>query len=983
MLPNGKTQVCPGRKIIIPQKDDSSFTDSAEGTPVNFSSTTSLSDETLQYPVKDKGAKDCTAKGMNKQEFLDDEAKRIEDLRIFSHFHKPNRMNYLPEIQMNRTTKHVVPTQRLLLQSKEVADRVASQRNRDQSPNQQKKRQSQGRKLELPVIKQNAEGDLNASSQKGNTSHQKLDRNCFCDDENENDEAMTRKNRKQTRETSRNPLSRSMTNIGRTENSQGKPRGFQRIKQNLIKDESQGCCSLSSSLSSLSDAEFEEQKSKAQQIWYKNRHNRTLNAAQQTKSASVHIQYEEPSSPSSVSMDSEDDLLQKCITSAMPKQRRKLAARKKKAENSHKEKHKAFDGWDIDEEMDSDDTAWDKDSDLNSVEWQAIQEGANCVVTGLQASKSQEPSSEETESVLSFMSTSSFTPKERKFAKDKKANKPLDFAQRKPVPNLPVVFRGRTVIYTPKKETAPSQRPPLRKVPTKADAPKNPNLAQHRSKSLHRLGRPQDAELSLPKRSSTPPPRIPKSSSSGSSQSSTPSKQSQKKITSPTQINKSIQKKNVSPAGSPPERKGRSPVVNQNEKSPPPKTQKSPVRIPFMQSSARPRPLSPLVTNQGAGKQSNPGGGKRISASNRFELVRMTSVHSSGGESDRNGFLRQLTFIKESKTVLRRDGTTPSMSGSHSGSPRRAVPGASAVFLCSSRCQELKAAVQTQRRGQVKGSNQGLQKQSTTLSRATSSERDLSTRRPGRRTSSESPCRVAQRNGRASGVRQQQEDTFKRHASSPSINLLSRVTSRSSLRSSSSDSSGKAKSEDDTKRKVQRSRLNDRVTWRRIRDEDVPQILKSTLPANALPLVPSPDGEKPTLPALPGKLPTILLASRQTSDATVQTEDFSNKINSSTSPTAENAAAISEEVARLVLLRKISANSGSNLQDGDSDGSLRSVSTGTSDNHMGGVHFRQGSPSKAVRITPFNYTPSPMACSRDAQNQAATVSEKPAGKSES
>lgn len=1006
MLPNGKTQICPGRRIVIPQKDvkydDSSFTDSAEGTPVNFSSTTSLSDETLKYPVKERGANDCTAKGMNKQEVLDDEAKRIEDLRIFSHFHKPNRMTYPPEIQVNRTTKHVVPTQRVLMQSKEVADRVASQRNRDQSPNQQKRRQGPGpvRTLELPVIKQNTDSNLNVRSRKGILRHSSED---VYDDENEKGEAMKRMSRKQIREASRNTLSRSMTNIGRIDNSQGKSRGFHRIKQNLIKDESIGCYSLSSSLSSLSDAEFEDHKSKAQQIWYKNRHNKTLNMAQQTKTLNIHSQYEEPSSPSSVSMDSEDDLLQKCITSAMPKQRRKLAARKKKAENTHKQK--ACDGWDMDEEMDSDDTAWDKDSDLNSVEWRAIQEGANCVVTGLQASKSQEPSSEETESVLSFMSTSSFTPKERKFAKDKKANKPLDFAQRKPVPNLPVVFRGRTVIYTPKKETAPSQRPPPRRVPSKSDAPKNPSLAQHRSKSLHRLGHPQDIELSLPKRSSTPPPRIPKSSSSGSSQSSTPSKHSQKKITSPTQTNKNIQKKNTSPtssppASSPPERKGRSPVVNQNEKSPPPKTQKSPVRIPFMQTSVRPRPLSPLVTNQGTGRPTNQANGKRVPPGSRLELVRMTSVHSSGGESDRNGFLRQLTFIKESKTPLRRDGSARNTPGSQNGSPRRAAPAASAVFLCSSRCQELKAAVQTQRRVQVKGPGQAQQvqrpedrqRQTSTVSRATSSERDLSARRPGRRTSSESPCRVAQRNGpgRVSGARQQQDkETFKRHASSPSINILSRVTSRSSLRSSSSDSSGRAKSEDDTKKKGQRSasRLNDRVTWRRIRDEDVPQILKSTLPANALPLVPSPDGEKPKLPALPGKLPTILLASRKTSDATVQTEDFSsNKTNSSTSPSAEAAQVISEEVARLALLRKISAASGSNLQDGDSDGSLRStVSTGTSDSHVGGVvHFRQGSPSKAARVSPFNYTPSPMTCClQDAQSQAATINEKSGEKTES
>lgn len=1011
MLPNGKTQMYPGRRIVIPQKDfkfdDSSFTDSAEGTPVNFSSTTSLSDETLQYPVKERGAKDCTAKGMSKQEMLKDEAKRIEDLRIFSHFHKHNRINYPPEIQMNRTTKHVIPTQRVLMQSKEVADRVASQRNREQSPNQQKKRQCQGpaRNLELPVIKQNIQGNLNAGSQKGNTifrqmTHSSEDSNDFYDDEK--DEAIKQTNRKQMRDASRNTVSKSMTNLGKIDNAQAKPRGFHRIKQNLIKDESPACYSLSSSLSSLSDADFEDDKSKAQQIWYKNRQNKTLHMVQQTRPMTIHGQYEEPSSPSSVSMDSEDDLLQKCITSAMPKQRRKLAARKKKAENSQKQK--ASDVWNMDEEMDSDDTAWDKDSDLNSVEWRAIQEGANCVVTELQASKS---SSEETESVLSFMSTSSFTPKERKFAKDKKANKPLDFAQRKPVPNLPVVFRGRTVIYTPQKETAPSQRPPPRKVPTKTDAPKNPNLAQHRSKSLHRLGCPQDAELSLPKRSSTPPPRIPKSSSSGSSQSSTPSKQSQK-ITSPIQTNKSIQKKNATsayslPACTPPERKGRSPVVNQNEKSPPPKTQKSPVRIPFMQNAVKqPRPLSPLVTNQITSRQTNQVNGKKVLPTNRFDLVRMTSVHSSGGESDRSGFLRQLTFIKEKKTGLRRDGSACNMPRSQNGSPRRAVPGASAVYLCSSRCQELKAAVQPPRRVQVKDQGQahqvqkpdpGLQKQTTTLSRATSSERDPSSRRPARRTSSESPCRVAQRNGpgRVSGTRQQQDkDNFKRHASSPSINILSRVTSRSSLRSSSSDSSGRAKSEDDTKQKGQRStRLNDRITWRRIRDEDVPQILKTTLPANALPLVPSPDGEKPKTPALPGKLPTILLASRKTSDATVQTEDFTNnKTNSSTSPTVEAAPVISEEVARLTLLRKISATSGSNVQDAELDGSLKSHSTisiGTSDTHVGGVvHFRQGSPSKAARVTPFNYTPSPIACSlQDTPSQATAINEKPGEKSES
>ncbi|XP_056894454.1 adenomatous polyposis coli protein 2 isoform X2 [Takifugu flavidus] len=982
MFPNGKTQMCPGRKVIVSHKDlkldDSSLTDSAEGTPGNFSTTTSLSDDTLQYPVKHRGSKDCLSTSIIKEQELDDE-KRIEDLRIFSHFHKLNRTNN-PGTQKNR---HITPTQRVLMQSKEVADRVASQRNRDRSPNQQKNRPCQDlvRNLALPVI---MKSDQDAGFQKRNIICKKIahflhDTNYVCDDSNANSDAFGQTTRKQTREA-------NAANTGKKENSQGKHRGFQRIKQSLLKDESMEGYSLSSSLSSLSDAEFEAGKSKAQQTWYKNRQNKTLNAVQQTKPVSIHSQYEEPSSTSSVSMDSEDDLLQKCITSAMPKQRRKHAARKKKAMNSDKGK-KALDAWKLEEELDSDDA----DSDLNSVEWRAIQEGANCVVTGLQASKSQEPSSEETESVISFMSTSSFTPKERKFCKDKKSNKPLDFAQRKPVPNFPVVFRGRTVIYTPRKETAPSQRPPPTKLTTSSDPPKNPNLAQHRSKSLHRLGHSQDMDLALPKRSSTPPPRMQKSSSSGSSQTSTPSKQ--KKTTSLSGTNKTIPKKGVTPTNGPPaaERTAGA-ALNSDEKPSTPKTQKSPVRIPFMQNAVKPRPLSPLVTNQTAGKPANMVHGKVVSPASRLELLRMTSA---GRESDRNGFLRQMTFIKESKTVQKHDSAKCSMFRSQKRPLHPTGSGAAAVFLCSSRCQELKAAVQTQRRTQVKDQGQpqrvkrpdpGLQQQAT-LSRATSSERYRNTRGLSRRTSSESPCRLAKQSkaGTVSGVRQQQDkDTFKRHASSPSINILSRVTSRSSLRSSSSDSSSRAKSEDETKKYGQKSRVLDRATWRRIRDEDVPHILKSTLPANALPLVASPEGDQPKLQAPLGKLPTILLASRKTSDATVQTEDFSNKISSSTSPTVEVGPEIAEETVRPAPLRNEGTTSGNNLQDGDSDCLLKSLSNasmGTPDNHAGGsgpVYFRQGTPSKSARITPFNYTPNPLACSKSAQNQAAKTNEKQA-----
>lgn len=144
-------------------------------------------------------------------------------------------------------------------------------------------------------------------------------------------------------------------------------------------------------------------------------------------------------------------------------------------------------------------------------------------------------------------------------------------------------------------------------------------------------------------------------------------------------------------------------------------------------------------------------------------------------------------------------------------------------------------------------------------------------------------------------------------------------------------------------------------------------------------------------PPLPGKLPTITLASRKTSDATVQTEDYSaNKTNSSTSPTIDKGLSITEETAKIALPKKIVVF-GNTLQDGDSDGSLKNYSTAstatfqsTESTHSSGVgHFRQSSPSKAVRVTPFNYIPSPMVgCSPQTQGQATTMFEKTVDKHE-
>lgn len=1027
---NNNNQLCSGQKVGMSSKDihhdDSSYTDSAEGTPVYFSSTTSLSDETLQYPIKVKGSRDWRSRNKETQELIDTEAKRIEELRLFSHFHKSSKTASQSEIvtnQMSKTIKHMTPTQRLLMQSKEMAAKMTQQRFQSQSPVRQIQRQGQSLSQSMPHIalpnrKQSKEvyqsqKSYSRSKAQENTTFQSMRHPAakkeamYCNDMTNSDGAMTRSRQKQVNNNKNNAGLHYANTKGRVDNFQR--HGFQRIKQNLIMEEAPPCYSLSSSLSSLSDVEMFEEQGKTQHVKMRNKYNAMSSTGQCTlKTMQGQNNYEDNTSPSSVSLDSEDDLLLKCITSAMPKQKKKQSTRKRKAEAKQKQKtaHKDTGHWDPDDDLDSEETASDKDSDLNSVEWRAIQEGANTIITKLQASKSQEPSSE-SDSVLSFISGSSFTPKpdisKRVVKENKKANKPLDFAPRKPVPNFPVVFRGRTVIYTPKKEKTLSQRPPPKKVTPKSDGPKNPSLAQHRSRSLHRLGHLSDStQFSLPKRSSTPPARIPKSSSSGSSQSSTPSRQPQKKISPSTQTVKQNQKTVNSDPDSPPDKKRGSSISNQNTRSADSKTQKSPVRIPFMQNASnQSRSISPLVNNQltNISRQNSQLSGKRISPANRLDLVRMTSVHSGSGESDHNGFRRQLTFIKESRQNAPCSRSVPT--SSHV-SPRRTCPGAPAVFLCSSRCQELKPTVQGPRRnmkgpeGPRNAHEHGLLKKTVALPRANSSDTNFIVKRPARRTSSESPSRMPQRPVREPTVRATREDTFKRYSSSPSINILSRVTSRSSLRSSSSDSSVRAKSEKDTKQRQNRAgsrNTNNKVTWRRIRDEDIPQILKSTLPPTALPLVPSPEGHKPMPPPMPGKLPTITLISRKTSDAIVQTEDLStNKTNSSTSPTIENGSMISEEVAKMAILRRISLASGNNLQDGDSDGSLKNYSTASTStfqsvdsSHSGVIGpFRQSAPSKSARVTPFNYVPSPMVyCSQETQSQATTISEKSGEKLES
>uniref|UniRef100_A0A8C4XHZ7 APC regulator of WNT signaling pathway 2 n=1 Tax=Erpetoichthys calabaricus TaxID=27687 RepID=A0A8C4XHZ7_ERPCA len=997
-------------------QDDSSFTDSADLTPVNFSSAASLSDETLHYSVKD----DFKSKRKGRQDFLLPGQKGMQEALSYPHFLKSANAAGSTDVvaqQGKMVGRKGNATRGTYPQAKDGPS--VSSLSRDRSPAQSSQAQTQAQpkdlhKLNLPIIKPKSTLVEKQHNDQSNLAFPSFCHTtpteeavyCFYDTELMGPE-ISESSKKPTKEASRVVPTKPGACV--------KTQGFTwhkgvsgRVPHTNIMDETPPCYSLSSSLSSLSDMDLDEQHGKIPQIWSKYKHQHQ--GAPKVPTGRTQNDDEEDSSLSSVSLDSEDDLLHKCITSAMPKQNWLHLGRRKKngrKEKSGKTSGNILEDWGSPKDNSGEGES-DKDSDLNSMEWQAIQEGANSVVTRLKAaSHGKEPDSD-VDSVLSFISglsmgsTLQMTREKREGRQEEKerkerskilkktesrdSRKPLDFVQRKPVPNLPVVFRGRTVIYMPnmKKTADASPRTDPKKTSPKTETPmKNPSLAQQRSRSLHRLGQPHEkSELSLPKRSSTPPARMSKVSSSGSSRNSTPSRHPQKKLTSPSP---SLESKPSKTTPSPVERKTNgtapcsSPKTTAGTKSPAhKKTQKSPVRIPFMQvkQSSQTKVISPFAGNQtGCGPKQTPQvTAKRGLNASRVELVRMSTAR----DSERSGFLRQLTFIKESPSLIRQRAAMPSSRSvptSQCASPRKTQSGTPAVFLCSSRCQDLKP---------LKTAHQSKAKEAE-IPRGMSAERNSAVTHPARRTNSESPSRIIQK--KPTGTWQKDKQTFKRHSSSPHIDTLKRASSPCSVvsSSSSSESSGKMKSMRDgtPAGKIQKppqvySHPSSKVTWRRIKDEDVPHILKSTLPSTALPLAPSPTDGHRQLPPTIQKHATFVHPPRKTSDATVQTEDFSTtRINSSTSPNIERVPIFGETAAKCSLYRKISVARGDGLlvpdvNSGDKAVSFKGCSGEAPAAGMG--LFRQSSPSRAVRVTPFNYIPSPMACGNKSQCTRVPIS---------
>ncbi|XP_063085041.1 adenomatous polyposis coli protein 2 isoform X2 [Cavia porcellus] len=916
--------------VPAPAQDDDSGTDSAEGTPVNFSSAASLSDETLQGPPRDPP-------------------------RALADRQRP-RGQAAPSRQASGHWPKAGGASRSVEQTRGGGrSRAGLELPLSQSPGTRPDREGP------QVGRSRGDGGLQSLCLTTPTEEAVY---CFYDSE---EEPLA----------SKVPPPRRASAIPRAQKRE-RPEGPKetqtlskavppaRAPPRLIVDETPPCYSLSSSASSLSEPEPSERPAPC-----------STRGREPVVTKDLGPGSGRESSPSPRT---EEELLRRCIGSAMPRRRpQALGSRRRKPRTARSDPRPAQEPQECAEPV----VGCDPASDLDSVEWQAIQEGANSIVTWLHqaAAAANVEASSESDSLLSLVSglsmgsplQSSKHRKGRQAGTGAEAGGTHRSEKRCPAPakssgstrspggpekprgtqktrsGEPAVLRGRTVIYVPNPtpRTQPKGTSGPRATHKKMGASgtpqpdtsaKTPSPGQQRSRSLHRPGKISElATLSHPPRSATPPARLAKTPSSSSSQTSPASQPLPRKSPLATPTAGPLPGPGNSPV---PKTPARALLAKQH------KTQKSPVRIPFMQRPARrgPPPLARGAPESVPRGRTGPDGGPGVHG-NRLGLVRVASARSSCSESsDRSGFRRQLTFIKESPGGLlrRRRSELSSIEAAASTTPgassRRGRPALPAVFLCSSRCDELRAPRQ----------------------QPPAPQRSPATSRPGpgprapRRTSSESPSRLPVR---APAPR---PEAVKRYASLPHISVARRPEGTAAAAAARVPADAARRSSDGEARPLPRVAAPG-TTWRRIRDEDVPHILRSTLPATALPLRgPSPDEGPAGGPQ------------RKTSDAVVQTEEVAApKTNSSTSPSQE---------ARALPAAPAPAPGGPAPplgSDVDGPAPTKAPAVPPFVHEALGVAVggfpasRHGSPSRAARVPPFNYVPSPMAAPAATSDSAA------------
>ncbi|XP_066238113.1 adenomatous polyposis coli protein isoform X9 [Saccopteryx leptura] len=670
--------------------------------------------------------------------------------------------------------------------------------------------------------------------------------------------------------------------------------------QNFAIENTPVCFSRNSSLSSLSDIDQENNNNKENEPIKKTEPPDSQGEPSKPQASgyapkSFHVEdtpvcFSRNSSLSSLSIDSEDDLLQECISSAMPK--KKKPSRLKGDNEKPGPKNM---GGILAEDLTLDlkdiqrpDSEHGLSPDSENFDWKAIQEGANSIVSSLHQAAAaaclSRQASSDSDSILSLKSGISLgspfhlTPdqEEKPFTSNKgprilkpgekstleakkiesenkgikggkkvfkslitgkiRSNSEVSSQLKQPLQaNIPSISRGRTMIHIPGVRNSSSSTSPVSKKgpPLKTPASKSPSEGQAATTSPRGAKPSVKSELSPVTRHTSQQTGSNKGSSRSGSRDSTPSRPAQQPLSRPMQ---SPGRNSISP--------GRNGISPPNKLSQLPRTSSPSTASTKSSGSGKMAYTSPgrqlsqqnLTKQSGLSKngssiprsESASKGLNQMNNSNgsnkKVELSRMSSTKSSGSESDRSErpvLVRQSTFIKEAPSpTLRRKLEESASFESLSPSSRPDSPTRSQAQTPVLSPSLPDMSLSTHSSVQAGGWRKLPPNLSPTV--------EYNDGRPAKRhdiarSHSESPSRLPiNRSG-----------TWKRehskHSSSlPRVSTWRRTGSSSSILSASSESSEKAKSEDEKHvncisgtKQTKENQVPTKGTWRKIKESEI------------------------------------------------------------------------------------------------------------------------------------------------------------------
>uniref|UniRef100_A0A2K6A0C3 APC regulator of WNT signaling pathway n=1 Tax=Mandrillus leucophaeus TaxID=9568 RepID=A0A2K6A0C3_MANLE len=670
--------------------------------------------------------------------------------------------------------------------------------------------------------------------------------------------------------------------------------------QNFAIENTPVCFSHNSSLSSLSDIDQENNNNKENEPIKETEPPDSQGEPSKPQASgyapkSFHVEdtpvcFSRNSSLSSLSIDSEDDLLQECISSAMPK--KKKPSRLKGDNEKHSPRNM---GGMLAEDLTLDlkdiqrpDSEHGLSPDSENFDWKAIQEGANSIVSSLHQAAAaaclSRQASSDSDSILSLKSGISLgspfhlTPdqEEKPFTSNKgprilkpgekstletkkieseskgikggkkvykslitgkvRSNSEISGQMKQPLQaNMPSISRGRTMIHIPGVRNSSSSTSPVSKKgpPLKTPASKSPSEGQTATTSPRGAKPSVKSELSPVARQTSQIGGSSKAPSRSGSRDSTPSRPAQQPLSRPIQ---SPGRNSISPGRngiSPPNKLSQLPRTSSPSTA---STKSSGSGKMSYTSSGRQMSQQNLTKQTGLSKnassiprsesaskglnQVNNGNG----ANKKVELSRMSSTKSSGSESDRSErpvLVRQSTFIKEAPSpTLRRKLEESASFESLSPSSRPASPTRSQAQTPVLSPSLPDMSLSTHSSVQAGGWRKLPPNLSPTI--------EYNDGRPAKRhdiarSHSESPSRLPiNRSG-----------TWKRehskHSSSlPRVSTWRRTGSSSSILSASSESSEKAKSEDEKHvnsisgtKQSKENQVSAKGTWRKIKENEI------------------------------------------------------------------------------------------------------------------------------------------------------------------